>query len=533
MTEETPEKAKINETIKAALQSMESLAFAGRISEVKGFLTELWPFITEGLDPVPAPQDVNVFSGIALGYLKIGNRTEAVNFADNALIVSPSDMLAHAIAPLTDRILIVRHFLHHHQPQKAVDLLNAIQNFTPAARDEVNFYLFLLRHYESEKERVRSLAPLEGRATLFNLAIWGEAYIEKFLRYSLPSLLAPGNIPALAATDPVIFDIHTTEADQVRLAALPGIRKLAEFARIDYTIFPAELFDFKGTYSTGAPDRLYVSGAQTLSAMKAKALGADLTFVVTEGLYSDRHFVVAKDYLRDGYKSVLISPVRANDSGLADYLKSYGTVTNESISLDSKHLLEYAANNLIPQIHDLFFRRDSKPIFQDVIALYFKTDSGFAAHTYQISPALISHEIIPTGLKFDYHTSDTRLLAELARESDPNKIYKVIENPTNELFVVDLVSESNVRGREFGEFPVTVEQCVRSALKWCNRESDFDFFEWAFQQRFEFPCDPAKLPNNDWTEEHTVEVFLELFQSRRESYTRTINYYRGKFPAQT
>lgn len=533
MTEETPDQTKINDTIQSALQSMESLAFAGRTSEVKGFLTELWPFITDGLNPVPTPEEVNEFAGIALGYLKIGNRTQAISFADNALIVSPTDMLGHAIAPLTDRILIVRHFLHHHQPQKAVALLNAIKGFTPDAADEVDFYLFLLQHYEAEKDRVRSLAPLEGRATLFNLAIWGEAYIEKFLQYSLPSLLAPNNIPALAAADPVIFDIHTTEADRERLAALPGIRKLAEYAHIDYTIIPPEIFAFKGTYSTGAPDRLYVSGAQTLSAMKAKALGADLTFVVTEGLYDDSHFTTAKDYLRDGYKAVLISPVRANDSGLADHLEKYGTVTSESISLGSKPLLEYAANNLIPQIHDLFFRRASKPIFQDVIALYFKTASGFAARTYQISPALISHEIIPADLKFDYHTSDTRLLAELARKSDPEKIYKVITNPTDELFVVDLVSESNVRGREFGEFPVTVEQCVRSALKWCNRETDFAFFEWAFQQRFEFQCDPTPLPDNDWTEDHTVEVFLELFRSRKEHYTRTINYYRGNLPART
>ncbi len=526
MTEETPDQAN-EESILLALEAIQKFAFNGRMAEARAYLTELWPFIGTGIDLVQDPDKVNVYSGIALGYLRLGNLVDAKKFANSALILSPTDMLAHAISPLKDRIQTARQFIHYQQPEKAIDLLKTIQTLTPDTAEETDFYLHLLRHYETEKAKARLLAPLDGRATLFSLALWGEAYVEKFLRWSLPSLLAPGNVPALAATDPVIFDIYTTEVDRARLAASPSIQALAEIARIDYLMIPDEFSAFKETAATRAPDRLYVSGAQSLSAVKAKALGADLTFVCTEGLYSDRHFTAAKSYLRAGYKAVLMISLRARDGGLAEYLDNKDAVAGNAIVLDVKHLLDYTVNNLNPQLHDMFIRPDSRPINQDVVALYFKTATGFAARTYQLSPALISHEIIPADLEFDYFTADARFYAELAMGEDPARIFKVIDNPAADLFVVDLDSETDGTARPFGEAAVTVEQCVRSALSWCIRESDFHYFEWAFKQRFEFNCDSATLPDNGNIEAETVAEFFTRFKASQEDSMRKIVHIRG------
>lgn len=525
MTEKSPEQMQ-REAIQLALEAIETLALAERWTDAKTYLTELWPFITEGINVAQDPDDVDIFSGLALGYLKLGKRGQAQQFAKRALVMSPRDYLAHAIAPHSDRILVARHFMHYQQHRKASDLLDAIQHFTPAAEDETNFYHSLLRHYMSEKDRVRTLTPLDGRATLFNLVLWGETYVEKFLRFALPSLLAPGNIPALMSSGPIIFDIYTTQADRDRLAEAEPMVALAEIARIDYTIIPDALFSFEGTSATNAPDRLYVSGSQIVSAMKAKALGADLTYVVTEGLYSDHHFDIAKGYLRAGYKAVLMSSFRARDRGLIAFLDANGAIANNSIAIDAKHLLQFATQNINSKFSDLFIRGDGGTIGQDVVALYFKSATGFTNHTYQISPALISHELIPSDLEFDFHTSDTRFLSELASDQDPEKIYKVIKNPADELFVVDLESDADGTARIFGEFPVTVEQCVNSAIKWCNRETDFTYFEWAFQQRFNFECKPDAFPDSDYSESDTVTAFLSLFGEARQNQIQNIKYFR-------
>ena len=99
MTEETPDQAN-EESILLALEAIQKFAFNGRMAEARAYLTELWPFIGTGIDLVQDPDKVNVYSGIALGYLRLGNLVDAKKFAKSALILSPTDMLAHAISPL-------------------------------------------------------------------------------------------------------------------------------------------------------------------------------------------------------------------------------------------------------------------------------------------------------------------------------------------------------------------------------------------------------------------------------------------------
>lgn len=515
------------QSIQTALSAIEGLAFAGRGGEASAFMAELWPFISAGYDGLPGLEDTNIFAAIALGYVKLNNEANVRKYANNAIIQAPADRLALALTTHNDRINVVRQFLHHHQKAKAIGLLHATKAMQPDAAAEVEFYLHLLSHYEAEAARVRALKAIGGRPTLFNLVVWGDAFIDKFLATALPSLLAPGNIPALLADDPVILDIYTNEAGRDYLNAAPLIQSLQDKMQIDYTLFPEALTAFKSVPSTYAPDRLYVSAAQYLSLVKAKALGADLTHIVTEGIYSDAFYARAKQYVRNGFKAVLMSSVRARDSGLAAYLGETGAMRGDAIVLPVEDLLDYTANNLSPHLNDLFIRPDGPTVGQDPIALYFKTGTGFAAHTFQISPALIAHEAIPADFTFDYHTSDGRLLAELAAGQDPAVIYKVIHNPADDFFVVDLESGPGGETRSFGDFPVTVDQCVQSTTKWCGRLSDLPYFEWAFQQRFAFTCNPSNLPDGGLEEAQVVADYLAAFRAAQDNCRLTINYYRG------
>jgi hypothetical protein len=505
------------------LVSAQEAALAGRMATARESLAQLWPTISAGIESLPDLDSVNIYSGIGLALLKGGNPDQARKYARLALVFAPTDILAHALYPLSDRILLGRSFINHHQIQKAIDLMATIQSLQPD--DEAGFYLHLLQYFEAEKIKARTLAPLAGRATLFCLPVWGRKYIDKLLRTAIPSLLAPGNVPALAAKDPVIFDIYTTQTDRARLETAPEIQALAAHARIEYTIIPPEFIAFQKTENTQDPDRLFFAGMNYLSAVKAKALGADLGFAGPEALYSDRFYGTAKEYLRAGYQAVLISSLRARDDKLAAYLDRHEAVTGHSIEINAKRLVEYTVENLNPNNVSMFIRSDNQPIGQDVIALYFKTATGFVGHSYQISPILIGHSIIPENLEFDYVTFDARLLAECSRGQDPEEIYKVIDNPAAEIFFTDLDSASDGTARVFGQFPVSVEQCVESALKWCHRASDFSFFSWAFQKRFEFLCDSSHLPESNFVESEAVTAFLAQFRAAQDEKIQVIDFF--------
>jgi hypothetical protein len=46
------------------------------------------------------------------------------------------------------------------------------------------------------------------------LPVWGHRYVRQFLEIGLPTLMAPGNVPALAQSVPSEFEILTSAADE-------------------------------------------------------------------------------------------------------------------------------------------------------------------------------------------------------------------------------------------------------------------------------------------------------------------------------
>jgi tetratricopeptide (TPR) repeat protein len=68
--------------------------------------------------------------------------------------------------------------------------------------------------------------------------VWGAEFTDRFARITLRSLLAPGNLPDLAAAYPVVYDIHTTGADAERLRAHPIFRQTSQFVEFRLHSFP-------------------------------------------------------------------------------------------------------------------------------------------------------------------------------------------------------------------------------------------------------------------------------------------------------
>src|SRR6202043_2552243 len=52
-----------------------------------------------------------------------------------------------------------------------------------------------------------------ARAVRLLLPVWGYRYVRQFLEFSLPTMLAPGNVPALAGLLPCTFVLLTSSAD--------------------------------------------------------------------------------------------------------------------------------------------------------------------------------------------------------------------------------------------------------------------------------------------------------------------------------
>ena len=113
---------------------------------------------------------------------------------------------------------------------------------------------------------------------------WGERFVDKFMNYCLPSLLAPGNIPALARKRKVVHSIVTTEADRERIVAHPAFARLREVAEVVFTCFSPEFLERRE--QSGYNFYHFYGLLDHQSVFIASALQADLYLLPIDCVYS-------------------------------------------------------------------------------------------------------------------------------------------------------------------------------------------------------------------------------------------------------
>jgi hypothetical protein len=126
--------------------------------------------------------------------------------------------------------------LRHGQPQDVSDFIASLRRHDP---DDI-FARFASEMLERYPTWVRSLSsaiksgPQDRSAVILTGAVWGEPFTTNFLQYLCASLLAPGNLPALAERHEVHWAIFTTAENEARMKADPIFMQLLEFATIHF-----------------------------------------------------------------------------------------------------------------------------------------------------------------------------------------------------------------------------------------------------------------------------------------------------------
>src|SRR5438067_8102775 len=84
----------------------------------------------------------------------------------------------------------------------------------------------------------RSTAPMLERPFYFIIVLWGERFRNYFVDLCLPTLLSPGNLPALKTRERSKFLICTRPEDWAALQVTPVFRLLEEYVEPVYIEIP-------------------------------------------------------------------------------------------------------------------------------------------------------------------------------------------------------------------------------------------------------------------------------------------------------
>ncbi len=222
----------------------------------------------------------------------------------------------------------------------------------------------------------------------FMIVLWGERFRNYFLEYCLPSLLAPGNIPALATSRPSKFLIATRPEDWAAMRETAIFRKLESYIEPVYLEIPPCPPGRAGVDHMGVGHKLACEMSFREQAYAVLAY--------PDCVFSDRVIEWMQRLAHGGKQLVVCPALRFGEEPLLLNLRSRGLIPRESrrdsgqpIALPARELACAAINGL--HAETLSYEWDASYFGLMLAAVWWRVpdEDGMVLHSLNWSPLLL------------------------------------------------------------------------------------------------------------------------------------------------
>ncbi|MBF5093553.1 hypothetical protein F1643_02665 [Azospirillum sp. INR13] len=178
--------------------------------------------------------------------------------------------------------------------------------------------------------------------------VWGARYVRTMLDVNLPSLLAPGNVPAAAARLPLEHLLVTTPADRAVIEAHPAYQALTRL--IPCRIEPLQEMAATPDYM-GQINQMNLAHRQILADCRAR--GATWVFDQPDHVWGDGSLDHLATLALRGARCVLFAGIRTNREQMVPILENWrgdATGTGPVMAIGNEPLLRLAIEHM--HVHD-------------------------------------------------------------------------------------------------------------------------------------------------------------------------------------
>ena len=369
---------------------------------------------------------------------------------------------------------------------------------------DARHYLALFRQAKTWFADAKALA-LEPGSTRITLAVWGDGYVQS-AALLFRSLLAPGNVPALAAKGRVHLEITTRAADRATLEAMPALQALRAHAQIDIFLIDEEIL----TYDRARlPGFHYWIQAVTHYAtiLRARHARSHVSFLTADCILGDGSLAAARRQIDAGKAALMFCGLEAEREGLLAAINDPG---DGPLAIAPRTLVGHALDHLHADTRNLILDPDRPTLTAIPHPAMFAIDGGLIQCGFHMGPLMLSAEIAARDFAPDFLTSDTRMM-RLAMGSDDYDARLAVAGDSDEIAAVSL-------GREVPSTavsaPLNPDAAGKWASRWCFTPDDLPYFEWCLRQRraLRGPRAVGDVPPPSAFETQTVDAILSAFR---------------------
>jgi hypothetical protein len=174
------------------------------------------------------------------------------------------------------------------------------------------------------------------------LPVWGHPYVKQFLEVGLPTLLAPGNVPAVGQSLPCEFQLLTSAADESYIRQHPAFVRLADVCRA--TIRPIDHLITAGNNSA----TLTLAYVEAIRAAGPAMLDTCFFFLVSDYIVADGSLVSVLARVRAGANAVLVGNFQVTAEEALPWLRERIGPEAAGVSLSARELMHWALGHLHP-----------------------------------------------------------------------------------------------------------------------------------------------------------------------------------------
>jgi hypothetical protein len=180
------------------------------------------------------------------------------------------------------------------------------------------------------------------KAVKLLLPVWGFSYIRQFLEFGLPTLLAPGNVPALAAALSTEFIILTSADDEA------FIREHAAFKRLAATcvtkIQPIDHLITGDNYST----TITLAYTEAVRAVGTAMIDTCFFFLVSDYIVADGSLANVLERMQRGASGIVGGNFQVAGEDALPWLQGELAIAKHVLALAPRELMRWALNHLHP-----------------------------------------------------------------------------------------------------------------------------------------------------------------------------------------
>lgn len=174
------------------------------------------------------------------------------------------------------------------------------------------------------------------------LPVWGYEFAHQFLDRSLATLLAPGNLPAVAAALPTEFVFLTSKKDESMIRDHPAYRRLASVCAIRFE--PIDDLITEGNHTT----TITLAYARAVRRAGPAMLDTCFFFLVSDYLVADGSLASVAERMMTGVSGVQVGNFQVAEEDAAEWLRNRFEAKSGTAVLPARELLRWAFTCMHP-----------------------------------------------------------------------------------------------------------------------------------------------------------------------------------------